>query len=278
MLKHSSVKRTGEQISLGRLGSLETRLADNLSEIEAAQRLRYEVFCEELSAEPNAAAKSQRRECDAHDPICDHLLVIESSKGKDSKIVGTQRFYLNTATSQNARFHSQSEFDVAALANSHPEIKFMELGRSCILPKYRTKRTMELMWQGTWAYAVENTVGAMIGCASFHGNNPQEIADELQFLQRHASANESWKIMPSTRNSIDIDALVGSDLHDRAIVKKLPPLIKGYLRLGAMFSSHAVPDPAFNTIDIFVVLPVERINRRYINYYGTDASKHRSAP
>ncbi|MEM9279282.1 MAG: GNAT family N-acyltransferase, partial [Pseudomonadota bacterium] len=168
------------------------------------------------------------------------------------------------------------EFDVASLIRRHPERMFMELGRSCILAEYRSKRTMELMWQGTWAYALHNKVDVMLGCASFHTDKVADIAEALGFLSRFSSVTDEWSVSPNSPDAFLIKPFEQAITDERKALRKLPPLIKGYLRLGAMFSSHAVPDPDFGTIDILVVLPVERINRRYVNYYGEDASKHRA--
>lgn len=261
---------------LGRLGSLETRIAENYSETKAAQSLRYQVFCDEMSASIGLVAGSEKREADSHDSRCDHLLVIDKSDNTKQEIVGTQRFFLKNGARSKGTFYSQKEFNVDALVERHPNYVFMELGRSCILPEYRVKRTMELMWQGTWAYALNHHVDVMLGCASFHTTDVAEIGEALGFLSKHAPAIEAWQVDANSRDSIEISAFETQISDDRAALRKLPPLIKGYLRLGAMFSAEAVPDPDFGTIDVLVVLPVEKINPKYVNYYGEDASKHRA--
>jgi len=213
---------------------------------------------------------------DGHDSNCDHLLVLDAAKKSGSQIVGTQRFFLKTGVAGSGDCYSQQEFDVAALISRKPGFTFMELGRSCILPEYRSKRTMELMWQGTWAYAVENRVDVMLGCASFHCDNLEDIRHSLGFLSKYAAATEDWQVSASVEDAIEMKPFEALALDARSAIRQLPPLLKGYLRLGAMFSVQAVPDPEFGTIDVLVILPVDRINRRYVNYYGEDASKHRA--
>lgn len=269
------VKDNQQGAVLGKLGNLITRLAVEPAEIAAAQQVRYQVFCEEYSALIAQQNRDQMREADGHDAFCDHLLVEQVSSDGRRQIIGTQRFFLRLPGAKGARLYSQGAFDVESLIERHKQKVFMELGRSCILPEFRSKRTMELMWQGTWAYAVERNVDVMIGCASFHASNADEIAPALKFLGTHAGLDRGWScdaIGPQAIRAIDLPVEAEQT---RAVLKSLPPLIKGYMRLGAMFSREAVPDPDFGTIDVLVVLPVDRINPRYVKYYGADASKHR---
>lgn len=275
---HQSSKRltTSEQRDLlGRLGKLETRLANSPEEVIAAQKLRFKVFCEEMSAGKNLESRIRKRDTDRHDPNCDHLLVIDREMPIDRSIVGTQRFFLKGNGRTGGQFYSQQEFNVEQLLLRYSNKVFMELGRSCILSEYRSKRTMELMWQGTWAYAVDNKVDVMLGCASFHTENVDEISIALGFLSRFAPIKVGWDVKACLPGAISTKQFEGEVGNERAAMRSLPPLIKGYLRLGAMFSSQAVIDHEFGTIDVLVVLPVASINTRYLNYYGDDASKHR---
>ena len=258
----------------GRLGNFSTRLMRSEDELAEAQRLRYQVFYEEMSAKANAQQAKAKRDFDPHDANCDHLLVLEETSVK-ANIVGTQRFFLKPGPNQNAVFHSQNEFDVEGLYQRHEGKTFMELGRSCIVAEHRTKRTMELMWHGTWAYALENRVDVMIGCASFQTRDVSEIAPALGLLHELASADEDWST-PATH----VDAIKLSDLSKltsdpKKTMRLLPPLLRGYLRLGAMFSDYAVPDTEFGTIDVLVIMPVEHLNPKYVRHYGSQAQRLR---
>lgn len=254
----------------GKLGTLTTRLAENSADLHAAQRVRYEVFCEEFSAQKLADNQNQLEQ-EHHDLVCDHLLVLEN----ETETIGTQRFLIKQAQDSHLQFRSQSEFDLEGLASRHPKKRFMELGRSCILKSHRSKRTMELMWHGTWAYAVENKIDVMAGCASFYASDVEQIKNELGFLSTLTSKSEEWKISPTSKNAIPIGEFENRDIQPKQAIRSLPPLIKGYLRLGAHFSDHAVMDEEFGTIDVAVILPVNNINPRYVSYYGADATKHR---
>lgn len=261
---------------LGELGTLSTRLAQDDAELKKAQRVRYEVFCEEFSAREKIKSNNNLEQ-EQHDLICDHLLVLENSNPSQPIIVGTQRFFVKSACDTHLKFRSQTEFDLEALAAKHPEKRFMELGRSCILNNYRSKRTMELMWHGTWSYAVQNKIDVMTGCASFYAKSVSEIDTALGFLSTLVSKDPIWQVAPTVTNATSIKQFEPLIKDPKKAIRSLPPLIKGYLRLGAFFSDSVVIDEDFGTIDIAVILPVANINPRYVSYYGPQATKHRKA-
>lgn len=188
----------------GRLGKLCTRLAENENEIEKAQQVRYKVFCEELNASPATRNLINQRDEDRYDQHCDHLIMLDTSDHPATNIVGTQRFHVGDGTTPLTDFYSSGEFDVAGLLKRHPEKRFMELGRSCILPEYRSLRTMELLWHGTWQYALKNRADVMFGCASFYTTDPEEIAGELGFLSQ-IRVDEAWKVSSSRSDRIELD-------------------------------------------------------------------------
>eukprot|EP00913_Durusdinium_trenchii_P026986 g25321.t1 len=250
-------------------------LARDAREVDAAQAVRYRVFVEEMGATLTPEAMQIRRDIDAYDAICDHLLVVDHAiEGEvEDQIVGTYRLLRQEVAKRHGGFYSASEFDIEPLLARHPDKQFMELGRSCVLPEYRTKRTVELLWQGNWAYSLRHGMQAMFGCASFSGVNPQDHALALSFLHHSVQAKEEWAVSahPSLYTAMDMMPLEAIDA--RRALMALPPLIKGYLRLGAMIGDGAVIDQAFNTTDVLVVLPIASISSRYVNYYGADAGR-----
>lgn len=267
---------------LGRLGPLEVRLVRTRSELRAAQRLRFVVFYEERSA-PNTTGGMIRhgRDIDAFDAICDHLIVIDNATSESGigrikpkpKIVGTYRLLRQEVAERHSGFYSQSEFDLTALLARHAGKRFLELGRSCVLPEYRTKRTVELLWHGIWAYTLRHKIDAMIGCASLEGTDIDRLSDQLTLLSRSARAPEEWEVRAHPQHYVVMDRK-REGFSERQALAALPPLIKGYLRLGAYIGDGAVVDHAFGTTDVLVVLPVENINPRYITYYGVDARRY----
>jgi putative hemolysin len=264
--------------TLGRLGSLEVRLARSAAEVRRAQRLRFDVFYGEMSAVPDAGARLSRRDVDAYDAVCDHLLVVDhattEARGARPAVVGTYRLLRQNVAERHGGFYSEAEFDVAALVARHPGARFLELGRSCVLEPYRNKRTVELLWHGIWTYVLQNRMDVMIGCASLEGTEPAALALQLSFLHHYAAAPESWRTRALPGRHVDMNRLPKDAVDPKMALKTLPPLIKGYLRLGASFADGAVVDRQFGTTDVFVVLPVAAINARYIEHFGASAERH----
>lgn len=260
---------------LGRLGGLEVRLAHGADEIAALQRLRFDVFSREFQGRPCEQAAMNGRDEDPFDALFDHLIVIDPVRSTPSQpaIVGTYRVRVQDASRPDASFYSQSEFDVLALAKRQPQAVFMELGRSCVLSAYRGKRTIELLWQGIWAYARRHGVDVMLGCASFPGIVPASHAQALSFLHHHCAASAQWRVTALAERHVDMDMMPAEAIDMRRALHDLPPLIKGYLRLGGRTGHGAVIDHAFGSIDVLIVLPVADINKRYIAHYGENAQR-----
>lgn len=267
--------------TLGRFGPLEVRLAQNARDLRRAQRLRYRVFYEEMSATPSAAARLTRLDADRFDALCDHLLVIDHQAkgrfgGRRPQIVGTYRLLRQEVAARHGGFYTQGEFDIGPLLARHPQSRFLELGRSCVLEPYRNKKTVELLWHGIWAYVRHHRIDVMFGCASLEGTDPSKLALPLGFLQQTATAEEPWRVQAHAHRRFDIDPenLAGLKLDPKAALRALPPLIKGYLRLGARFGEGAVVDRQFGTTDVLVVLPVACMDPRYISYYGAEGERY----
>lgn len=277
---HSPVK-LGE--SLGRIGSLEVRMARNFKEVKKAQRLRYEVFYEEMSAIADAQTQTTRRDADPFDAYCDHLLVVDHDTLKRNKlgrlkpeIVGTYRILRQEVADQHSGFYTASEYDVQKLIDANPGKRFMELGRSCVLKPYRNKKTVELLWHGIWSYVLRHKIDVMIGCASIEGTNPDALADQLSFLHHNARAPEQWRVRAVEDRYVEMNRLPADKINAKEALRALPPLVKGYLRLGAFIGDGAVVDQQFGTTDVLIIMPVSELNARYVNYYGADASRYSS--
>jgi len=258
----------------GAIGSLEVRLARTTAEVRRAQRLRYEVFYDEMSAKPSLATQLRRRDQDAYDAVCDHLLVIDKSatprdaEGK-ARVVGTYRVLRQDMPRGSRSFYTQSEYNIAQLIDERsPQYSFMELGRSCVLKPYRNKRTVELLWHGLWTYIREHGVDVMLGCASFAGTDPDEHAEALSFLYHHRLAPPEWRVRAHDNLHVPMDRIPADKIDPKAALKSLPPLIKGYLRLGSFVGDGAVVDHQFGTTDVLVILPVENIDPRYFEHFG----------
>jgi putative hemolysin len=252
--------------SLGRVGALEVRLARTAAEVRQAQKLRYRVFYQEGSAIPNPGRALARRDIDSYDAICDHLLVIDHAAGKPA-VVGTYRLLRQSLAEKFGGFYSAGEFDVGRLIGRHSTLRFLELGRSCVLAPYRNKRTVELLWHGIWSYVLQSGFDVMIGCASLDGTDPKQLALPLSFLHHYARAPEIWRARALPQRYVEMNRMAKETIDPKAALRALPPLIKGYLRLGATIGDGAVVDREFGTTDVLIVLPVAAINARYIEHF-----------
>lgn len=259
---------------LAKLGSLEVRLAESEADIHAAQEVRYRVFCEELGA-TLAPTSPLERDADRFDDLCDHLIVCDMDLDGPNhrRVVGTYRILRQERALLAGGFYSTAEFDFERLIARNPGKRFMELGRSCVLPAYRSKRTIEALWQAIWRYVRDHQVDVMAGCASFHGIVPAAHAQALSFLAHNCSALENWAVRAVPERYQPMDLMPAEAVDAKEAIKQMPPLVKGYLKLGARFGDGCVIDHEFRTVDVFVVLPVASIGQRYIDYYSAETPK-----
>lgn len=246
---------------------VEVRLAANADEIAASQALRYRVFYEEMGAQACDRTRLARRDVDAYDPVCRHLLALA-----DGEVIGTYRLIDRVAAAAVGSFYSASEFDISALLREPGGV--LELGRSCVEPRWRNRGTLQLLWQGLAAYIVEHRISLLFGCASLPGVNPAALAGQLAYLRdNHLAPTELRAHALPSRGAAMPQAAVAYDA--RQTLHSLPPLLKGYLRAGAVIGSGAVIDHQFNTTDVLVALRTDAIAARYQRRY--DATAERAA-
>jgi putative hemolysin len=264
---------------LGRLGSLEVRLARDARELRQAQRLRFRVFYEEMSALANPMTALLRRDIDRFDRLCDHLLVIDREvrspfgRAGAGKVVGTYRLLRQPVAEGAFGFYTESEYDIAPLIGAHRDQHFLELGRSCVLADYRDKRTLELLWRGIYAYVRRHGIDVLMGCASLAGTDPAALAQQLSFLHHYAPCPSGWQVRAKAGRYVAMDMLPKAQLDARAALRSLPPLIKGYLRLGASFGDGAVVDHQFGTTDVFVLMRMSAVSERYLTHLRSPEEK-----
>ena len=244
----------GMQTHLARRGALTARLTEGPRDIEAALRLRHRIFCEDGHALPSASGLEQ----DVFDPFCDHLLL----ECPEAGLIGTCRLLPEDRAAKG--FYSATEFAVEELLVRHPGLGFLEIGRSCIAPSHRSGAAAQLLWQAIWTYFRARKLDVMMGCASLEGTDPALHSQALGFLGSHCLAPQEWDVRPVMPGIV----LPVQETASRPALRALPPLLKGYVRLGAYVASQAVVDEAFGTTDVFVVLPLSRIDPRYFNHFG----------
>ncbi len=269
--------------TLGRSGSLEVKLAAKAHEVRSAQRLRYNVFYKEMSAIPAATTLLARRDVDSFDAICDHMNVVDHQWPRlvfgfnRPRVVGTYRLLRQEIAERHGGFYTQSEFDVGGLVARHRSLRFLELGRSCVLPQYRNKRTVELLWHGISNYVSQHRLDVLIGCASLEGTDPDRLATQLSFLHHFARAPEQWRASALPSRYVAMNRMAKDKIDAKTALRELPPLVKGYLRLGAYIGDGAVIDHQFGTTDVLIVLPMQNLAARYREKFVAAPDDHRIA-
>jgi putative hemolysin len=251
-------------------GDLIVRLAHKRREVAAAQALRYQVFYREMGAAADLRTKLWRRDVDRFDPACDHLLVIDRARRKmppmiSGQVVGTCRLMRRSVADRRGGFYSESEFDLTPLL-AHPG-ECLELGRSCVDPDYRARAVIDHLWSGIAEYVQAHGIGLMFGCASLPGTRPDELAPVLYYLHQHHLAPPHCRPRALPGRHVEMRRLPPEKVDTGAAWAALPPLLKGYLWLGAAVGDGAVVDHQFNTTDVCVVLPTERVTARYFQRY-----------
>lgn len=249
-----------------RLGNLGARLAVTPADLEAVQRLRYQVFYEEMAAKPNDDMAARRLDYDRFDEYADHLMVTDANLGDGPEsIVGTYRLMRREAAARAGQFYTIDEYDIAPLVALPGEI--LELGRSCVHHNYRNRPTMQLLWRGLAAYVFHYDIDLMFGCASFPGVDPDEHAMAFSYLHHvHQAPAELCPVAVPDRY-VDMARLPADQIDAKQALNEMPPLIKGYLRLGAKFGDGAVIDYQFHTTDICVVVKTDTVTGKYYDHY-----------
>lgn len=250
-------------------GPLLVRLAESASEIEAAQTLRYRVFYDERKATPTPDMRTAGRDFDRFDDICDHLLVIDRSRGDGPEgVVGNYRFVRGEVARRHGGFYTADEYDIDAVNRFDGEV--LELGRSCIDTAYRHSAGMTLLWKGIAQYVLHHRIGLMFGCASFPGVDPDALALPLSYLHHHHLAPADLRPVAVPDRYVAMDRTPAAGIKARDALVSLPPLIKGYLRLGGFVGDGAVVDHQFNTTDVCVLVMTDKVSEKYVRHYTRD--------
>lgn len=250
-----------------RFNNLEVRLANTDTDVEAAQKLRYTIFHQEMGAHSDSPAITGGRDTDPFDEFCDHLLVLDLERGTrtDPCVVGTYRLLRGNVAKATAGFYSESEFDLGPLQSFPGEI--MELGRSCIDAKYRRRGAMQLLWRGIAEYISLHAVDIMFGCGSLHGTVTQEARRALAYLHHFHTAPDHIQPRALAHRYIPMNNMPLEAIDRARALSELPPLLKGYLRLGGYVGDGAVIDYDFNTIDVCVVVETQNVAKTYVRHF-----------
>ena len=249
-----------------RAGNLGLRTAATPGEVDALQALRYRVFYDEMGAEPDAVSVLSRRDTDRYDAVADHLIVVDHALGDGPEgVVGTYRMLKRDGAAAAGRFYSADEYDITPLLSFPGRI--LELGRSCVDLRYRGRAVMQLLWRGIAAYVFAHEIDLLFGCASLAGTDPDGNAAALTYLHHNHLAPPALRPQALPERYVDMRRLPPEQVDARRVLLTLPPLIKGYLRLGGMVGDGAVIDRQFNTTDVAIVVKTDLVTDKYIDHY-----------
>ena len=245
------------------VGEIQTRCATSRmglefarteSDVEAALRLRYRVFVEEQGAQIDAPHPGIEQ--DRFDHFCAHLIVRDRERGE---VVGTYRLLAPEGAAAAGGYYSEQEFDLARLRYLRPSL--VELGRACVHPDYRSGAVISMLWSGVAQYLELTGHRYLFGCASL-GMQDGGITASRAWRQLAGShlAPRDYRVFPLSALRLRPGEEGGN---------AIPPLLAGYIRLGAFVCGEPAWDPDFNTADIPVLLPMARLQRRYAkHFYG----------
>lgn len=240
-----------------------TRLARDACDLRRAQRLRYEVFVEELGGGGVLVDHEARLERDRFDDHFDHILLIDRARGP-GEVVGAYRVLRDDQAAAAGQFYSEDEYDLAPLRESGRRL--LELGRSCLHADYRGGTGLMHLWSAVGAYVEEHGIDILFGVASFHGTDPSAHAHALSQLNaRHLAPPE---LRVRSRVFQPMDLIPEAEIDRKRAMRDTPALIKGYLRLGGYVGEGAYVDRAFNTTDICLVMDTTLMNARQKALYS----------
>ncbi|MEM7618622.1 MAG: GNAT family N-acyltransferase [Pseudomonadota bacterium] len=251
---------------------IEVRLTQSDEEIRKAQSIRYSVFYEEYGATASLEILKEKRDFDGYDDFADHLIVIDKTiQDSTESIIGTYRLLRYEQAQKKGQFYTSDEFDITPLLPVKDGL--LELGRSCVLPPYRTRPVLQTLWRGIAHYLADNNIDLMFGCASLHGTDVNKLSEQLAYLHHYHLADKDQCPVAVKNRYVDMNLHAKDDLDAKRVFSSLPPLIKGYLRLGATIGEGAIIDEEFNTIDVCIVLPTGAVTQKYVKHYERVTNK-----
>lgn len=237
------------------------KIAETEQEVTAALRLRFEVFNLEMN-EGLSSSWETRLDQDHFDQHAAHLIVIDK---QNDRVVGTYRMLTKSRVLGNGGFYSEGEFDLTNLKKLPDDI--LEMGRSCVHKDYRSSGVINLLWTGIARYLELTRAKYLFGCGSLHTHNVAEVSQIYTYLKSKYFAEEKLRVYPVKKCAVPglRDDLPLDDCKD--ILKKIPPLLKGYFRAGAFICGEPALDAEFGTTDFLILLPTDQITRRYQHHY-----------
>lgn len=238
-------------------------LVDDPADLRAAQALRYDVFVRELGGGGAMVDHDAGLERDRFDPFFEHLVLHDDTVGQ---VVAVYRMLRAEQAEAAGQFYSEDEYDLAPLRATGRRL--LELGRSCVHKDYRGGPALYHLWNGLAAYVAEHEIEIMFGVASFHGTDPNALAQPLSLLHHRHLAPEPLRVTAREPHAASMDLMPEDQIDRRAAMVDMPALIKAYLRLGGVVGEGAYVDHAFNTTDVCLIMDTAAMSDRQKRIYG----------
>ena len=244
----------------------EIKIAQTQGEIQAAQRLRFEVFYLEGRKKPDLN-QNKRLDIDKFDKISKHLIIVDKSK---NLIIGTYRLLFSSDAKQIG-FHSEKIFDIGNIKKIDEQL--LELGRSCIHRDYRNSSVINLLWNGIAWQVKERNIKYIFGCPRLGLTDSKEVSEVFNLLKNKYYAQDKFRVYPLFNNAFrDLDENL-EITNPRMIFHKLSPLIKGYLHIGALVCGHPAIYLEFGSVVLFMLLPTDKMVSTYRRHFLGDNTK-----
>ena len=240
----------------------EIKITRDRNDIQESQRLRFEVF--NLEMQKGLKSSYQRGlDVDDFDPVCDHLIVRDLNNGL---VVGTYRLLLGSDARRHFGFYSEREFNLDQIKKL--DSKLLEMGRTCTHKDYRDKALLLHMWDAIANYVKAHQVRYLFGCASLYTSEPREVNESFSLLKERHYAPEELRVQPLPDKAFPgLDEKI--EIRDeQTVFSRLPSLINGYLRAGALLCGPPALDLEFGTTDLFLLLDVEKMSSEYLRRFG----------
>ena len=261
LLRSATTNKIFQEI---KFGNFVIKLTEKKSELKKAQALRYSIFYKEKKAKPSFPKKILALDYDKVDKFADHLIVIDKgSTAPKNKIVGTYRLIRGDVSANFGGFYTSSEFNLSNILDVYKNNQILELGRSCVHKDYRNGTVMNLLWKAIAEYVKLYDIKIILGCVSFSGTDIMKFSNELSYLRENFSLPDDLSVESLDENTYPVYKKTFIKINDLKTFAKLPPLIKGYLRVGGKLSDSFYVDYSFNTIDLCVVVKTDNIDKKY---------------
>lgn len=237
------------------------KIAETPEELHSAQRLRYDVFVQELGGDGPLVDHAARIEQDRFDPHYDHMIIMPAGS---TQVVGVYRMLPPAGAKAAGGYYSEAEYDLETLKTSGR--KLLELGRSCLHREYRGGVVMHHLWAGLARYVAAHKIEVLFGVASFAGTDSAALAAPLSLLHHRHLAPADLRVRVRAPG-VAMDMIDAQLLDRRTAMLKIPSLIKAYLRLGGCVGEGAFVDHSFNTTDVCLIMDTRQLSARQAQIY-----------